>query len=266
MSALLSAALVALATANAHARQDDAPPTQAPAIIPSNSKLDIDPTERIEIKGWWSNGKEIFLVKSDGAFIWWNQPNRFRAPSMSGRWDRQNYRTFWLEPYAIGPTDHETPKRLRVALRRTDGKIFADVGTHLAFALSESPPAAPEDTYVGRWVGPGGAIDLNADGTYDLRTSAQAAQAPVTRAAHSGTWTYDGKCVQLRAKGNEGDPLLCTVVDRPAPDAKGSATKTPTIEALTTPIGELQKLPDPKGAATPAPSPRPIKSSAAASP
>ncbi len=250
----------------AHARQADSAPAQAPAIIPSNSKLDIDPTERVEIKGWWSNGKEIFLVKSDGAFVWWNQPNRFRAASMSGRWDRQNYRTFWLEPYALGPTDRETPKRLRVALRRTDGKIFADVETHLDFMLTEDPPLAPEDSYVGRWLGPGGALDLNTDGSYDLRASAQATQTPVTRSAHSGTWTYDGKYVLLRATGSVGDPELCTVVDRPAPDAKGSATKTPTIEALTTPIGELQKLPDPKPAATPALPPRPITTAPSSSP
>ncbi|MSR29087.1 MAG: hypothetical protein EXS03_05865 [Phycisphaerales bacterium] len=270
--ALFAAALVG----GAALAQSDRP-AHAPAIVPSVPTLDLDPTQRIDIQGWWSNGTEIILVQSDGAFLWWRQNNRFRPPTLAGRWDRQNYRTFWLEPYATGPSDQEAPKRLRAAMHRTDGTIFVDIGDHLGFHHSDTPPAAPEDAYVGRWLGPGGAIDLNADGSYDLRASAQAVTAPVTRAGHSGSWTYDGTFVVLRPTGSESDPVICTVVDRPELDpsgkpvpTKGSATKLPpSIEALTTPIGELRRLapapPTPKSppapltpAVAPAPSsPRP---------
>lgn len=124
----LTAGVTALCIHIAAIAQDQKP--SAPAIIPANSKLDIDPTETISIIGWWTNGEEIMLIKQDGAFNWWGQPNRFRPPSKIGRWDRQNYRTFWLEPYVDRKNPGVMPPRIRAPMRRTDGKILLMLDWH----------------------------------------------------------------------------------------------------------------------------------------
>ncbi len=234
-----------LVAAAASAQQP--PPTRAPDIVPADSTLDIDPTERIDISGWWQSAKEIVWIKPDGAFVRWSQPNRFRAPSQSGRWDRQNYRTFWLEPYPTKRSDLEAPKRVRAALRRTDGKLFFDLSTSTGFARCDAPPKAPEDQFVGRWLGPGGLLTLAADGTYAVNANTNASGAPVVRAAHSGRWSFDGRSLILLPTGTEDEPVICTPADG---------------DRIVGPLGELKRLPEPKsvpatGATSPPAAPAP---------
>ena len=206
--------LALLLTASSAPQQLPTPPTepsQPPQHLdPSGTKLDLDPTERIDISGWWRTDREIILIKPDGAFVRWNQPNRFRAPSEMGRWDRQNYRTFWLEPYPKGTPNLEAPSRIRAALRRTNGKLFFDLGIVTGFTRCDGPPKAPEDQFVGRWLGPGGSLTLLADGTYSLSANTSATDAPVVRAAHAGKWSLDGKKIVLLPQGTEDDPVVCT--------------------------------------------------------
>lgn len=231
------------------------PPASAPAIIPASSKLDIDPTETIPIFGWWSNGKELLLILENGAFRFWDQPNRFFAPTKSGRWDRQNYRTFWIEPYVDKKNPGVMPARIRCAMRRSDGVVFADVGSALGMRQMNEAPTAPEDLYVGRWSGPGGSLTLSADGKYELLSSPSSTNDPalVSRASHSGTWTFDGQYIRLISNRSTQNPIICAVVDRPSTNDvanKSNLSTTdqrakksnPANEALTTPIGELRRM------------------------
>lgn len=213
----------------------------APPILPDHPKLDIDPTEHIAITGWWVNGKEILFVREDGAFTWWDQPNRFRPPTRTGRWDRQNYRTFWLEPYIDKQNPQQKPPRLRGAMRRADGVVFVSFSSYEPFHQCDSPPPAPEDSYLGTWTGPGGSLTLAHDGSYTLASNAaKQDNAPaVSRSGHSGTWIFDGKYIILRAAGTTRDPVICTVVDRPGDP--GTNEKT-SVEVLTTPLGELRRI------------------------
>lgn len=245
LATLASAACLAVLVVHANAPCD--PPASAPAIIPSSSKLDIDPTEKIQIFGWWSNGKESLLIQENGAFRFWDQPNRFLAPAKSGRWDRQNYQTFWIEPYIDKKNPGLMPARIRCAMRRSDGVLFADVGSALGMRhLTEAPPAS-EDLYVGRWTGPGGSLALSADGRYELLSSPSSTNDPalVSRSSHSGTWTFDGQYIRLLSDRSTQNPIICAVVDRPkaSGDAQGGNRKSDfASEALTTPIGELRRV------------------------
>ena len=255
----LTACLTALCVQTAAIAQDQKP--SAPAIIPANSKLDIDPTETISIIGWWTNGEEIMLIKQDGAFNWWGQPNRFRPPSKIGRWDRQNYRTIWLEPYVDRKNPGVMPPRIRAPMRRTDGKIFIDAGSALNMLHVDVAPVAPEDLYVGKWSGPGGSLILAADGRYQLESSPPSANPPsrndpalLSRASHNGTWSFDGQYIRLLSDGSAQNPVICAVVDRPdrsgaknsesdgGSDAGSKKSSDPMNEALTTPLGELRRI------------------------
>lgn len=244
--ATLTLAIIASAfSTTAHAQ------TSAPPILPDHPKLDIDPTEHIAITGWWVNGKEILFVREDGAFTWWDQPNRFRPPTRTGRWDRQNYRTFWLEPYIDQKDPQRKPPRIRGAMRRADGVVFVTFSSYEPFHQCDAAPPAPEDSYVGRWTGPGGSLTLGHDATYTLVSNvAKLDDAPaVSRSGHSGRWTFDGKYIILRADGTTRDPVICTVVDRPSDEVTKEKT---TVEALTTPVGELRRIkPATPPAATP---------------
>ena len=250
----LAACLTTLCMHTAAVAQDRAP--SAPAIIPASSKLDIDPTETISIIGWWTNGKEIMLIKEDGAFNWWGQPNRFLPPSKIGRWDRQNYRTFWLEPYVDRKNPGVMPPRIRAPMRRTDGKIFVDAGSALNMLHYDVAPVAPEDLYVGKWSGPGGNLLLSSNGRYELEASAMPTNDSglVSRSSHSGTWTFDGQYIRLLSDGTAQNPVICAVVDRPdrtESERDGSESGSisgskksanPMNEALSTPLGELRRV------------------------
>ena len=251
---LASAACLVVLVVHANAPCD--PPASAPAIIPAGSKLDIDPTEKIKIFGWWSNEKSLLLIQENGAFRFWDQPNRFLAPAKSGRWDRQNYQTFWIEPYIDKKNPGIMPARIRCAMRRIDGVLFADVGSALNMRhLTEAPPA-PEDPYVGRWSGPGGSLTLAADGRYELLSSPSSTNDPalVSRSSHSGSWTFDGQYIRLLSDRSTQNPIICAVVDRPsANDVANKSNSSSTTqgenkksdssnEALTTPIGELRRV------------------------
>jgi len=236
--AILLAVAVALAAAvSGHASTQQS----APPIIPKGAKLDIDPTEQIDFTGWWSNGSVLLQVRSDGSFLLWDQPNRYREPTKRGRWHRQNYRTFWIEPYFDPKTPGNAPPRTRCALRRTDGVLLLDMGDAIGLAQSATPPVAPEDAHVGKWNGPGGTLDLRSDGSYAL-TAAPLPNSAAQPSVLSGRWTFDGKVIQL-FRGEERDaPLRCVPVTRPTrPSADGSVSSE-TV-ALTTPIGELRRLP-----------------------
>ena len=250
----LTACVTALCIHTAAVAQERAP--SAPAIIPASSKLDIDPTETISIIGWWTNGKEIMLIKKDGAFNWWGQPNRFLSPSKIGRWDRQNYRTFWLEEYFDRKNPGVMPPRIRAPMRRTNGQIFVDAGSALNMLHVDKAPVAPEDLYVGKWSGPGGSLLLAADGRYDLAASptssipASTDPALLSGASHNGTWSFDGQYIRLLSDGSAQNPVICAVVDRPdrsgANDSKSDdgskKSSDPMNEALTTPLGELRRI------------------------
>ena len=246
------------------------PPISAPIFFPASGTSDLDPTEIVEITGWWTNEREVLYMRDDGAFYFWDQPNRFRAVSKSGRWDHQNYRTFWLEPYFDPKTPGRSPPRVRAAMRRVEGVLMASLEIAKDLRRVESAPTAPEDSYVGRWIGPGGSLQLDGDGTYELHAAANTdPDAPlISRSGHRGTWSCNEQYIFLSTAGPSSERVICTIVDRSDPAPPNSPEPAKTFEALTTPIGELRPAPkDPAAkdpaASVPAPTVRDPKASPA---
>lgn len=202
--------------------QSDAP---APPPIPA---LDIDPTEKIDVTGWWSNGRELLLIQGDGGYKLWKGTNRFLAPDDIGRWDRQTYRTLWLETYR-----GEKHSRDRAHLRREDGTLLLSVRDLQPMQQLAIPPHTREDTLVGVWSGPPGKLQLREDGTYSFSVSASGPKdrQPARLGSHSGTWLVRDDTLVL-SQGNRTKPVVATIITPvAAPPAPGAAGTSPSGNA-----------------------------------
>lgn len=199
------------------AAQSEAPP---PPPIPA---LDIDPTELIDATGWWSNGRELLLIQADGAYKLWKGTNRFLAPDDIGRWDRQTYRTLWLETYR-----GEKHSRDRAHLRREGGLLLLSVRDLQPMQQLQRPPHTREDTLVGPWSGPPGTLTLRDDGTYSFSVakSGPKDRQPARLGSHTGTWLVRDDTVVL-TQGDRMKPVVATIVTpvtaQPAGGAAGAA-------------------------------------------
>ncbi len=197
--------------------QSDAP---VPPPIPS---LDIDPTEKIDATGWWSNGRELLLIQSDGSYRLWKGTNRFLAADDIGRWDRQTYRTLWLETYR-----GQKHSRDRAHLRREDGILLMSLRDLQPMRQLARPPHTREDTLVGAWSGPPGTLTLRDDGTYSFSVSRSGPKdrQPARIGSHTGTWLVRDDTVVL-TQGDRMKPVVATIVmpvtEQPAGGAAGAA-------------------------------------------
>ena len=197
--------------------QSDAP---VPPPIPA---LDIDPTEEIDVRGWWSNGRELLLIQADGAYKLWKGTNRFLAPDDIGRWDRQTYRTLWLETYR-----GQKHSRDRAHLRREDGTLLLTVRDLQPMQPLTRPPHTREDTFVGSWSGPPGTLVLRDDGTYSFSVakSDPKDRQPARLGSHSGTWLVRDDTLVL-TQGDRMKPVTAAIVtpasERPGARPSGAA-------------------------------------------
>ena len=224
------------------AAQSEAPP---PPPIPA---LDIDPTEKIDVNGWWSNGRELLLIKPDGSYRLWKGTNRFLAPDDIGRWDRQTYRTLWLETYR-----GKTHSRDRAHLRRENGDLLMSLRDLEPMRQLARPPHSREDTLVGAWSGPPGTLTLRDDGTYSfsVATSGPKDRQPARIGSHTGTWLVRDDSVVL-TQGDRMKPVVATIVTpvtaQPASPAAAPAQvpphqlMAPEGTTIVMPGGELRRV------------------------
>lgn len=199
----LAAAVALLARGEPNASgQSDAP---VPPPIPA---LDIDPTEKIDVRGWWSNGRELLLILGDGSYKLWKGTNRFVAPDDIGRWDRQTYRTLWLETYR-----GQKHSRDRAHLRRESGTLLLAVRDLQPMQQLARPPHTREDSLVGAWSGPPGTLTLRDDGTYSFAVakSGPKDRQPARLGSHTGTWWVKDDAVVL-TQGDRTKPIVATIV------------------------------------------------------
>lgn len=189
-------------TATLASAQSDAP---APPPIPA---LDIDPTEQIDVRGWWSNGHELLLIQGDGSYKLWKGTNRFLAPDDIGRWDRQTYRTLWLETYR-----GQKHSRDRVQLRREAGTLLMSLRDLAPMQQLTRPPHTREDSLIGAWSGPPGTLTLRDDGTYAFAVakSGPKDRQPARLGSHTGTWLVRDDTVVL-TQGDRMKPVVATIV------------------------------------------------------
>jgi hypothetical protein len=257
--ALVLAAAVACtgATVPCAWAQSDAP---TPPPIPA---LDIDPTEKIDATGWWSNGRELLLIQADGGYKLWKGTNRFLAPDDIGRWDRQTYRTLWLETYR-----GQKHSRDRAHLRREQGTLLLSVRDLQPMQQLARPPHTREDTLIGAWSGPPGTLTLRDDGTYSFSVakSGPKDRQPARIGSHTGTWLVRDDSLVL-TQGDRMKPVVATIVtpvtaqpsggsmSPPAPGGRGAAghggSGTAGSGGAGTPTGAPSASPPASPVATP---------------
>jgi hypothetical protein len=153
--------------------------------------LDLDPTERIDLTGWWSNGKSMLLLEPDAAYSLWKGTNRYLAPEARGRWQQTNYAELWIEPYG-----GLQPQRDRVGVTKIDGRPALLVGKMEPMFRLDAPPRSAEDDLIGAWDGERGSLRLDADMRYEF-TAARPMNTPVAVTRHRGRWRLDGESVVL---------------------------------------------------------------------
>jgi hypothetical protein len=189
--------------------------------------LALDPTDDIVISRWWSNGHELLLLETDGAYTILEGPGRTSAELERGRWSQQNYATLWLEPYSA-----QTSDRTRVQIARRGNGLALLVPRYADFMPVSSPPVTMEDRVVGRWLGSIGELRLMANHRYELvpadRPGAAAAPGALPPVIQRGTWNVAGDELLLLQEKSTAPPMnLKIVVDDKhvvlnAPGAPGS--------------------------------------------
>lgn len=229
--ALAACAATGLSSSVPSQAQSGAP---VPPPIPA---LDIDPTEKIDVHGWWSNGTELLLIQPDGGYRLWKSNNRYRAPDDIGRWDRQTYRTLWLETYR-----GEKHTRDRAHLRRDDGILLLTLRDLQPMKPLARPPHTREDTIVGTWSGPPGTLQLRDDGTYAFSVSKgdPKDRQPARLGSHTGTWLLKDGNVVL-SQGERAQPVLAKLVVPEQDPPQPATLPAPEGTRIVLPGGELRR-------------------------
>ena len=181
--------------------------------------LDPDPTDRIELAEWWTNGRQMIHLEEAGTYARFNSTNRYHDPAEHGKWWQQSYAVLWLEPY------RERRREVnRVGITKIDGKLALTVGKLEPMHPLEGPPPVPEDRLVGRWQGSFGTLRLGTDRRYTFSPPTPLPDQPATLAGHAGIWRLaDGAVllqpeapniqpIRLRARRDADDLVLATAV------------------------------------------------------
>lgn len=98
-----------------------------------DTPLEVDPTEYIQIAGWWSNGMELLHVDSGGRYRLYDSPTHAQ-PLHEGRWHRETHTRLRLEPYT--GMDVEP---LSVEILRRDEEYLLRVPGYADFRRTEAP-------------------------------------------------------------------------------------------------------------------------------
>jgi len=195
--------------------QPDAVPAPTPAVLGPHmtASVNLDPERPAPIVGWWSNGTQLLDVAPGGAYRLFASQSRYLKPIEVGRWHRQNYAAFWLDPYSA-----RKEQRTRVALSKIDDALVVTVRNFEPMTRSDAPPVAEEDFVIGLWLGAGGSLDLQPTMRYHFVAPQRPSEGrPVVIASHRGTWHLEGGRVELIPDS----PSVATVLFEPIRDAEG---------------------------------------------
>jgi hypothetical protein len=188
----LALVLVSLVACDSQPKAEQPPPVSIP--------LEVDPTEKIELARWWSNGTQLLRLDQTGHYALYQNNNRYRQPLEIGRWRRGNYATVWLDPYVNrGPS----PPSSRGELRRVGRQLTLDIpasgprGAVDGLMQLERAPIVVEDRMLGEWSGEGGTLLLSADGRYRYSAPFGSGMDMGRVAGHDGRWVVENEQVVL---------------------------------------------------------------------
>ena len=181
--------ILPLATAGCAPRED----TQQELFV--SAPLDFDPTEEYDLSNWWSNDRQLLLLRDGGSYALFGTTNRYRGPAERGRWWQQTFAALWLEPYA---ELQRQPRR--VSIGKIGGRLALNVGRLESMFAIARPPEVIEDRLIGLWQGAAGHLRLDADGRYALRPRRDwegSGAGPAAVAGHYGNWRVAGDELML---------------------------------------------------------------------
>ncbi len=197
--------------------------------------LDFDPAHPEPIVGWWSNGRELLRLDTNGAYRMWASSDRFKRPVEVGAWRRQNYVFFDLEPYRAKPGT-----RIRVNMQKDQGVTELVREGMADFRWLPVPPHVLADDMLGAWVAPTEQLLVFENGRYEWRRTVPQSTG-ITQ--HEGAWDTDNDVLEL----GPDSPAVSTQRLRLVRDANGAF-------ALE---GERGRLMHPPAAPEPVPSAEP---------
>lgn len=161
-----------------------------PRVI--HTPLEIDPMDRHEFTGWWSNGEQLLRLNPDASYVLWPTQNRYQAPRERGRWSQQSYAVLRLEPYTRYRID---PHRVRII------KVGDEVGIQLPGMepklMIDRPPLMLEDELFGTWQGEAGMVRLRDTMRYSFSPRAARTDEPLVLAGHEGRWRLVEDVIEL---------------------------------------------------------------------
>lgn len=198
--------------------------------------LEHDPTERVDLTRWWSNGTHLLRLDDNAAYSLYQGANRYARPIERGRWSKQSYALLWLEPYN---TIRVEPRR--VSIDKVDGKLallLPGAKMQPMFALPGGPPPVLEDRLIGLWDGALGTLELRSNLRYSLTPSDMTEDVDRRRAYRKGAWRVADNTLILQSDIPGIDPLRLPLKVE---------TENVTIEG---PGGELSKADAQASAAT----------------
>ena len=165
----------------------------SPGLLAQNSgqtppsPIQFDPANPEPVTGWWTNGKELMRLETNGAYQLWITQDRFQRPVEVGAWRRSNYVYFELEPYRVKPGT-----RIKLQLIKEDGETKIERAGSDHFRRVPVPPRVFADDAIGAWTAPTEQLVIMDNGRYEYRRTATSG---ITQ--HSGIWRTDGDIVYL---------------------------------------------------------------------
>lgn len=114
-------------------------------LMTPRTPLPIDPTQKIEVGPWWSNGDVLLRLDADGEYHLYADGNHRRRAVERGRWTRPSYAWLGLAPYA--PNAEEA----RVDFVRLGDEIGLQMEHGLPLLQLSELSWMPEDDLIGTW-------------------------------------------------------------------------------------------------------------------
>jgi hypothetical protein len=168
--------------------------------------LEIDPTDEIDVVGWWSNGVDLLRLDPEGSYALFADNNHHQRPIERGRWVRASYAWVRLEPYGALARDP-----VRVELARLDGEIALQRSDDLPMLHLDAPPWTLEDELFGTWRSEHSEVVLDRDMRYAFRRF-ELSRDVVGPGSQSGRWAVADATIKLEPASPVASAPLIEVV------------------------------------------------------
>ena len=156
-------------------------PVATPTPEPANrvDAMQLDPSDPIDIAGWWDNGRFLLEIGHDLGYQILNGAYPDSRMVERGRWTRRNHFRFTLEPYNTEEFQTED-----VVLSVEEGVPTATIKGLAPFRKLTAAPRSVRSQLIGSWRNPRIRLTLDTSGSYGLNIRSTGEQ-------QSGRWRLE---------------------------------------------------------------------------